>query len=382
MPNTEKATPELREALARIDKYYDRVMLWLAHMYDERTGGFHMAMSGKLDPDMEPAVEMTSWGLSFINDYAKLMPSIPAELKEKFIQFFYDRQDSETGLFVDKQGPVNAREQARNQMSGLGACKKLGITPKYSHPGLSKDEKAAADAPLMPDFMASPESYIAWMETLPWDEGSWHAGDKVESSQQFMRMLPEDEQKRYTSAMFAWLDAHQFESGMWSERLNFTSISGIYKVGRVYAFWGKKLPRYEAAIDTIFECYHVDKLANPYYVRNPLSVLLDLCSYGEDVKAKIQQGILDNIDPIVESFAEFLCPDGAFCAALSGEKKSMTVFGGVRGSHGLHEGDIDATFMMLIARGAFYRIFDLTAPPLAAPDFWDWLAGTKPLPEL
>ena len=51
---------------------------------------------------------------------------VPADIREKFIQFFYDRQDPASGLFIDKQGVANAREQARNQDSGLGACGKLG----------------------------------------------------------------------------------------------------------------------------------------------------------------------------------------------------------------------------------------------------------------
>ena len=151
---------------------------------------------------------------------------------------------------------------------------------------------------------------------------------------------------------------------------------------RVYNCWNKRLPKYDAAIDTIFECYRVDKLDNPYSVRNPLSVFLDLCSYNEETKRKIQQGILHNIDPIIESFGEFLCPDGAFAASLSAKGRSMTEFGGVLGSHGLNEGDIDATLMMLIAREAVYNIFDVQPAPLYAPDFWDWLTAKKPLPEI
>ena len=370
------------DALLRIEEAYARVIPWLAHLYDPKTGGFHMAMSGKLDPEMEPAIEMTGWGLSYISSYTQMMPAMPESLREKFAQFFYDRQDEESGLFIDKQGLVNPREQARNQMSGLGACNNLKIKPKYPHPSLSDAAKAKTDAPLMPDFMASPESYVAWMETLPWKDGSWHAGDKVESSQQYIKMFEPEEQERFKSAMFAWLDSHQYETGLWSEKLDFISVSGIYKVGRVYAFWNKPLPRYEAAIDTIFECYKTDTLANPYYVRNPLSVLLDLTTYGEEAKRKIREGVLENIDPIIDSFFEFLCPDGAFAASLSAKGISMKAFGGVIGSHCLHEGDIDATLMMLIARSAFYKLLDRKAPPLDEPDFWDWLEGKKPLPEI
>ena len=372
---------EIQAALAKVDKYYDRVIPWLAHMYDHKTGGFYMTMSGKLDPEMEPAIEMTYWGLCFINGYARIMDSMPKEIKDKLITFYHERQDPVSGFFIDKQGPVNAREQGRNQMSGIGACKCLGISPKYPHPTLS-ESKSAADAPLMPDYMASPEKFVEWMETLPWEDGSWHAGDKVESSQHYIKMLPEDKQKEYTDAIFKWLDTHQYESGMWSTKLDFTSISGIYKVQRVYAFWNKRLPRYEQAIDTTFACYKADKLTNPYYVRNPISVFHSLCAYSEDVKERIQRGIIENIEPIAQSFAEFLCPDGAFCASLDGGKKSMKAFGGVVGSHQLHEGDIDATLMMLIARNTLYSIFDMEAPALPSEGFWDYLLGNKPLPEI
>ena len=61
------------EALERIEVYYDRVVPWLAHMYDHKTGGFYMTMSGSLDPEMEPAVEMTQWGLSFLSKYAGIL---------------------------------------------------------------------------------------------------------------------------------------------------------------------------------------------------------------------------------------------------------------------------------------------------------------------
>ena len=370
---------EIQAALAKVDKYYDRVIPWLAHMYDHKTGGFYMTMSGKLDPEMEPAIEMTCWGLSYLNGYTEAIPNMPADVKERFVQFFYDRQDKETGLFIDKQGIANAREQARNQDSGLGSCSMLGVPTKYPHPRQATAEKKSTTAPLMPDFMASVESYMKWIEERSWEEGTWHAGDQTQASQQYIKMLPEDKQKEYTDALFSWLESHQYETGMWSTKLNFNSVSGIFKVGLIYGLWGKKLPKFDACIDTIFECYKVDKTSNPFFVRNPLSVLLQMCSYGTEVKEKIQKGIIENIDAVTASFGEFLCPDGTFSASKG---KSMYSFGGVVGSHQLNEGDIDATLMMLIARKTLYSIFEVPAPPLESADFWDWITGKKPLPEI
>lgn len=376
---SDRSNNAVLEALERIEVYYDRVVPWLAHMYDHKTGGFYMTMSGSLDPEMEPAVEMTQWGLSFLSKYAGILSDAPAAVKQKFIDFFYDRQDRETGLFIDKQGPANERETARNQGAGLKGCRMLGVEPKYPHPSMSNDKKAASSIPIMPDFMASPEAYVEWIASLPWEDGSWAAGDKTQASQQYVKMLPEEEREKYKSAMLGWLESHQHDTGMWSTKLNFNSVSGIFKVALIYGTWQKKLPKYDACIDTIFRCYKECKTENPFFVRNPISVLNQMCSYSEEAKKKIQAGIIENIDAVTASFGEFLCPDGAFSAAKG---RSMYSFGGVVGSHRLNEGDIDATLMMLIARNTLYSIFDMTPPMLPAPDFWDWIEGKKPMPEI
>ena len=104
-----------------------------------------------------------------------------------------------------------------------------------------------------------------------------------------------------------------------------------------------------------------------------------MSTYSPELKKKIQDGIVENIDAVVESFGEFLCPDGAFSARKG---KSMLAFGGVVGSHELFEGDIDATLMMLIARRTLYNIFDTEAPYFDTTDFWAWIYGEKEMPSI
>ena len=375
----EDLSDEVKVALTKVDKYFDRVMPWLAHMYDHETHGFHMAMSGKLDPEMQPAIEMTCWAIAFISGYSDAMKSMPEDFRQNLIKFFQDRQDPETGLFIDKQGPTNAREQARNQDSGLGALGTLKASPLYPHPRQSSSAKTTTDMPLMPDYMKSAETYIKWVSSLDWENNSWGAGDQTQASQQYIRMLSQEKQDEYTSVLFEWLKNKQFENGLWSSRINFNSVSGAFKVGLIYNLWGKILPNYDTIIDTIFYCYTIDKTSSPFFVRNPLSVMLTMTSYSDDAKKKIQDGVVKHIDAVTASFGDFLCPDGAFSASKG---KSMISFGGVKGSHGLYEGDIDATLMMLIARKCIYAIFDVKTPPLSAADFWDWISGKKPLPEI
>ena len=370
----------VRVALAGVEKYFTGIIPWLAHMYDPVTHGFYMSMSGKLDPEMEPAVEMTCWGLSFLGGYTSALKTMPEDFRQNLIQFYYDRQDEATGFFIDKQGPVNAREQARNQDSSLGALNMLKAPTKYPHPRNNKDAKKSADSVMMPDYMKSPEDYIAWVSSLCWETGSWTAGDQTQSSQQYIKMLPEEEQEKYTSVLFEWLEnrQNQFEHRLWAPDINFNSASGAFKVGLIYGCWGKKLPNYDKVIDSLFECYRVSKTSNPFYVRNPLSLLCQMASYGQETKEKIQRLTVENIDAVLASFGEFICPDGAFSSAKW--HVGATYFGGVKGSHGVYEGDIDATLMMLIARKQIYALFDIKAPDLNTDNFWAWIDGSLPLP--
>ena len=370
-----KLPKAVSDALAKVEVYYDGVIPWLANMYDPKTGGFYMTMSGRNDPEMEPAVEMTCWGVSFLKGYTNAMETAPAEFCRRIVDFMHERQDPVTGLFIDKQGPANPRETARNQDSGLGTLRMLGAETKYPHPRNSAT--ATASAPMMPPYMESVESYIAWVAAHNWDHGSWTAGDQTQSSLQYVKMLEPEKQEIYKNALFKWLGERQQESGLWSPDFDFNAASGAFKVGLVYAAFGKRLPNHHKIIDAIFKCYRVSKTTSPFFVRNPVSVLRQMAAYDEETAEKIRAGIVENIDAVTASFGEFLCPDGAFSASKG---KSMVSFGGVVGSHGLFEGDIDATLMMLIARKEIYLIFGTSAPPLNTDNFWEWISGKKPLP--
>lgn len=365
--NDERKIPaKIEDVLGRVEAYYGGVMDWLVRLYDPKTGGFYMALSGAEDPSIEPAIEMTAWAIYYLYDYTEAPLTMPKEFKDGIIKFINDRQDPKTGIFIDRQGPANPRETARNQDAALNALAYLGADTRYPHP--RNTSSSAADIPIMPAYMSSTESYIKWIESMDWEHGSWTAGDQTQSSLQYVNMLGPSAREKYKAALFSWLEDRQQSNGFFSPDFDFNAVSGAFKVGLVYATYEKKLPNYDKIIDSIFECYKVAKTKNPFYVRNPISVLNQMAAYSPDAKAKIQSGIIENIDAVLASFSEFLCPDGAFSASKGA---SMVSFGGVVGSHGLFEGDIDATLMMLIARKTLYAIFDMAAPPLDTTHFWD-----------
>lgn len=365
------------KALEKLEYYYKDIILWLAHMYDAKSGGFYMTVSGMRDPNMEPAIEMTCWGIKILRDYTCAFETMPVEFRKGIIDFINDRQDKESGIYIDRQGPANSRETARNQDAALKILSSLGAETRYTHPRSMGN--ASNITPVMPEYMATPESYIHWVKSWNWDTGSWTAGDQTQSSLQYVNILESARREEYKQKLFAWLEERQQENGFWSPNFDFNAASGAFKVGLVYEAYGMRLPNYDKIIDSIFECYKVSKTSNPFFVRNPISVLYQMSKYSPEVKSKIRQGLLDNIDAVVASFGEFLCPDGAFSAK---KERSMLSFGGVVGSHEQNEGDIDATLMMLIARKTLYSIFDAKAPDLDTTDFWSWIYGKKPMPKL
>lgn len=357
---------EVAGALESVESYYEGVVDWLARMFDKNTGGFYMATSGANDPSIAPAIEMTAWGVRILETYTNAMQAMPERFKNGIIKFMSDRQDSKTGMFIDVQGEANPRETARNQDAALDIFKLFGEKTPYPHP--RDTAKDTTKTTVMPEYMNSVESYISWVSGMNWDNGSWTAGDQTQSSLQYVNMLAPDRREEYKAALFDWLAKRQQENGFWSPNFDFNAVSGAFKVGLVYGLYGMKLPNHEKIIDSIFKCYRVSKTENPFYVRNPISVLNQMARYDSESKRKIQSGIIENVDAVIKSFGEFLCPDGAF-SAKNGQ--SMISFGGVDGSHGLFEGDIDATLMMLIARKTLYAIFDADAPYLEAADFFD-----------
>ncbi len=368
---------EAAQTLEKVEIYYEKCVLWLAHMFDPATGGFHMAMSGVQDPAIEPGIEMTAWGVAILNDYTNALNTMPLSFREGIIRFMNDRQDPLTGMFIDRQGPANARETARNQAAALDALRIMKAEARYPHPGKNAGDTACAI--VLPDYMESTDSYVDWISGMDWNHNSWTAGDQTQSSLQYVNMLDAEKKAAYEEVLFDWLEKRQQESGLWSPDMDFNAVSGAFKVGLVYGACGRRLPNYSKIIDAVFRCYQVSKTTSPFFVRNPISLLRQIALYDAHAKEKICVGIQRRMDAVTASFGEFLCPDGAFSAAKG---KSMISFGGIDGSHGMNEGDIDATLMMLIARKTLYSLFDAQAPSLLAEDFWAWISGEKSMPAL
>jgi acetyltransferase-like isoleucine patch superfamily enzyme len=157
-----------------------------------------------------------------------------------------------------------------------------GVVPEH----IAEDDKHNAAPPANPDdtrfyntmavgyALECLDSNLAWpvsvaaditvprlrrkLESLPWVDTAWHAGDWVDcyassllpNAKYFARKPP-------LSALFAWLDQHcdpmNGTWGAWSEKSRWQHpVNGFYRLTRgTYAQFGRPLPYPEKAIDTI-----------------------------------------------------------------------------------------------------------------------------------
>lgn len=373
---------EEQEALAKLDRLYDGLDKWYANLYHHEDGGFYMTMSGRDDPEIECGLEMTFFALSGILNYSDARATFPDSVKKRFIEYIIERQDPKTGLFIDKQGLVNDREIARNQSTVLGWVNTWKIDLPYEHPSQKAQAGTtteATDTTVMPTYMNSTDSYLKWIESWDWDNNSWTAGDQVGMSLVFVDYLPEDQREEYKKVLFDWLEKRQDPvTGYWSPNINFNSVSGAFKVGNTLNKYGMKIPNADKVMETTIRCMEEFEPTVAHYVRNPITLLYIISSYGPEYKARIQQAIIDNMDTICGWIEQFLAPDGGF-AQYHG--KSMSNFGGIYGSHQLWEGDVDSAIMILTARNEIYGILDIVPPKLHFdPDFWNWIEGTAETP--
>lgn len=360
----------LHAHIAQIEQLFRGVLPWYASLYDRESGGFYGTISGRDDPALRPGLEMSGSVLVALHDHTEdLWAQMPAPLRKRFVSFFYTRYNVQSGYFEEPAMIPCDRDTADRFLGRIQAFSKKSLTA-LGEPFMPPTvQHSAPVTPVLPEQFASPEQYVAWMKTLSWHTNSWAAADRVQASQNYLRLMDDTKRQPYLDKMFAYLEETQRpETGYWGDDDSYCSLSSAFKVDLIYSSHKRPLPNPERILHSVFYTIAHCQAENAYYVRNALDLLLTLSEqHGqtEVIRAQLPQ----YLNVLTAAMTSFLAPDGGFSAVV-GEGK--TIYGGVRMGHGNNEGDIDATLMMLIARRILYRLFDEPIPPLSAfmPHFW------------
>ncbi|MBQ7387203.1 MAG: hypothetical protein IJW03_03455 [Clostridia bacterium] len=104
-----RADAEVVEALKQLYNYYDgeRIVDWLANLYDPVIGGFYYSRSARDNEPFRPDIESTAQGISFLlnNDAISSRSQFPEEIRKKLVEFARSLQSAEDGYFYHPQWP-------------------------------------------------------------------------------------------------------------------------------------------------------------------------------------------------------------------------------------------------------------------------------------
>lgn len=301
-----KHIEEIRELLADMDGLFAGFHDWLWGQYDAESGGFYYANSSKQLPGSGgvPDIESTAQALNIIERFG-LLSGLPEEMKRGITRFFQRRQDPVSGYFYDANPLMREDEVmvARAISYSRNALTKLGGQPLYPLPYEAKQA---------PAYMDSPQSYLAWLQSVPL-VNSWRGCDRLSTSSVYVRQVePQERRAVYANTAFDFFAEQQDpQTGLWGEGSYYVRISGTFKLHIFYDHFGVPLPREDRIYQSILTALRQEEAADMCYIRNPIHLLSYMkLSIPEEELREIIQITLANMRKLLRA-------DGGFSRELA-----------------------------------------------------------------
>lgn len=347
----EDAIEEIRRIYSMFD---ERMLIWMANLWDAKTGGFYFSNSARDNEGFLPDAESTYQAVHFIAaqccDFIHDENSIlvfPEKLKWKISDFAYNLQD-EDGFFYHPQWGKNITTPRKGR--DLAAARRL-VQPlrelKYTHPykRVTADGKPAS----LPDYLQSIEAFREWMAGKDIANRSYSLGNFINAtSTSIITAGPE-----YVDALVKWLnDNNRPDNGLWGEKVCYDSVNGLMKIGMTYTSFGATLPypdrSFESARYAIMSDEPVTFACEFYNAWAALRAVLKnmdfagKCELAAELRADLRNNAPAMIRKTAEKMALTACEDGSFAyfTAHSG-KTCPTSQGAPVALDNVREGDIN-----------------------------------------
>jgi len=369
---------ESKAIAAGMDALFDGFYSWLAARYDPASGGFWYAASSPSLPGAEPDIESSAQALSVL-ERSGLLGGLGKPMLDRMTSFFQRKQDAETGLFLDRDPAMRKDEVMVGRAMGYAtrALASLGAGPLRHLPSPS----------LAPEYMASPESYVAWLRGVDL-RSAWRGCDLMMSANHYLERLPPREARAFVEAAATYFASIQDPAtGLWGGGGLYTRLSGAFKMNMFYRRFGLPMPRAEAIYRSALRCLEEEEALDMCWIRNPLD-LLDSFAGRVRPSAGELAGILA---ATARNMARLKRPDGGFSRELRGSPVAPNVAQvkegesypdmpePVRLGRGLVEGDMNAATQALLVRRIARELAGLrAAPPPSAGEFARSLGGRGP----
>ncbi len=330
-----KVVAALKELYAVYD---DRMVEWMASLYDPAAGAWYHSRSGQMTegygPDAESTIEVFGfWQATGMTGGKPYEEVTPEWLKKKVAKFCYELQDPD-GYFYHpqwgKQYYIDHNLRSRISRDGDWCRHLIRVFSdgkfKYPLPGanITSGERKLDD---VPEQWRSLENYMAHLESLDIKNKSYNACNLI--------LAEGSERDMYSSYLgvdlktitLDWLDAHiSPETGFWQkpeDGINYYSSNSLHKCSRIYNSAHRPIPYTEKGIRNTMQVIMSDEpTGGSVDVYNPWHIIGD-CMYnlrnfqGEEGKAVAEKLLAELLEwapaaiiKTAEKISLYKMPDG------------------------------------------------------------------------
>ncbi|MDR4887186.1 hypothetical protein RGU12_06400 [Fredinandcohnia sp. QZ13] len=344
----------LTDSFEKLDSLFEGFFEWLAGQYDPITGGFYYAKSSISDSSFTPDIESTAQALNILSRN-ELLTKMPVELRAKFVSFFQNKQDPETGYFLDENPHMKDDEVmvSRAFNYSVNSLDRLGGSPLYPSP---------VELNQAPHYVKSEEEYLKKWKSISL-VNSWRGCDLLASSCMYIGQMEQEKQEKMIQIAAKYLESIQDpQTGLWGEGSMYVRISGTFKLHTFYHKFGLPMPRVEKMYQSILHCLRTETVKDMCYIRNPI----DLLSY---INVEIPSHELEEIVQItVNNIEKLKRPDGGFSREIDHSPSAPNVAQvkadefypdmpvAVHLGKGLYEGDMNAGTQTTLIRLQLHKL--------------------------
>jgi len=376
--NYGKKTAEATESFYGI--YTDRIYEWLAGLWDKEVGGFYYSVSARDNDPYFPDIESTSQAFNFLHSEGIVdrFDGFPTAMKDKAVKFIACCQDPEDGYFYHKGWGKNisTSRRTRDMGKGLSVIRGFGGSPLYptAYDRISAAAQAGtteAENTTVPEHLRSKEALKKYLDELDLNGlktkgASYGCGSRI--GQQFAEIKAAG----LGDFCIDYLNAKQYENGLWEKELSYGSTNGLMKISGAYCAMKRELPHAENAFNAALEIAVSDtRVSGLVDVYNPPFIMLNLFSLMKDLgqtelRDRCRKRLLEKAPELLEIARKkvllFAEPDGAFsycigCPASHSQGQPVCV-------PKLPESDVNANSLAQGARTMTLTALGITNAPL------------------
>ena len=359
-----------KEILSLMELYDERIVIWLARLYDPDVGGFYYSNTARDTELFGPDLESTRQALSFFaksgffSDDTNCVAGLPGFLREKIVNYVRSLQD-EDGFFYHPQWGKKIIPQRRGRDFDWAKCilRDAGVEPIYPY---ATQRSTDTGKTKLPDYLQSVAAFKAHLGTMDLRGRSYPVGNWINAQTSLIHAAGEE----YVKVLEEWLvDALRPDNGLWQEEVNYDSVNGLMKISAVCAGLHIHLPYSDKSIKSAIEVAASDEkitfcceFYNPWCAINSVIKLAKKNGRTDelyDLQNTLRQSAPSLVRKTKEKIMSCRRDDGTF--SYYTDRTIASSQGARVSTEGAVEGDVNAT--SICSTGTVYAMFTALGIP-------------------